>query len=73
MMTIGHCANKVSVCFVLRNPRSCAGLIFCIVFLFLFFRGVVNAHAKHRNGVPEGLPTPRGPSLPEMSSISSEI
>ena len=58
MMTIGHCANKVSVCFVQRNPRSCAGLIFCIVFLFLFFQGVVNAHAKHRNGVPEGLPTP---------------
>ena len=64
MMMIGQCANKVSVCFVKRSPRSCAGLIFCTdqllysLSLFYFSRGVANAHAKHRNGVPEGLPTP---------------
>ena len=43
MMTIGQCANKVSVRFVKRSPRSCAGLIFCTdqllysLSLFLFF------------------------------------
>ena len=41
MMTIGQCANKVSVCFVKRSPRSCAGLIFCtdqlLYSLSLFF------------------------------------
>ena len=64
MMMIGQCANKVSVCFVKRSPRSCAGLIFCTdqllysLSLFYFSRGVANAHAKHRNGVPEGLPMP---------------
>ena len=63
-MMIGQCANKVSVCFVKRSPSSCAGLIFCTdqllysLSLFYFSRGVANAHAKHRNGVPEGLPTP---------------
>ena len=57
MMMIGQCANKVSVCFVKRSPRSCAGLIFCTdqllysLSLFYFSRGVANAHAKHRNGV----------------------
>ena len=64
MMTIGQCANKVSVCFVKKSPCSCAGLIFCTdqllysLSLFYFSRGVANAHAKHRNGVPEGLPMP---------------
>ena len=74
MMTIGQCANKVSVCFVKRSPHSCAGLIFCtdqlLYSLSLFYfsprgsqrprktskwctRGVVNAHAKHPNGVYE--------------------
>ena len=68
MMTIGQCANKVSVCIVKRSPRSCAGLIFCIVSLFYFSprgsqrprktqkwctRGVANAHAKYPNGVYE--------------------
>ena len=59
MMTIGQCANKVSVCFVKRSPCSCAGLIFCTdqllysLSLFYFSRGVANTHAKHPNGVYE--------------------
>ena len=59
MMTIGQCANKVSVCFVKRSPHSCAGLIFCTdqllysLSLFYFSQGVANAHAKHPNGVYE--------------------
>ena len=42
MMTIGKCANKVSVCFVKRSPRSCAGLIFCtdqLLYILFFPRG----------------------------------